>query len=519
MPLHRSWNLTLVLVLLSFAGCTARLARPVPVSHIVMVDRGGAPVDPTGNVLCQSRGDLCDGAHLKSKAYRRLNGQEYDRYLDQLFAALDAFPPDANGRKKVLLYIHGGLNTQFTTIRRAYCAASTVKQNGYFPIYLNWQSNLFTSYANMLYFVRKGSRRPWYGPTTWGFTPFYLARDTSRAVTRAVPIWSFMFANDFRSIRIEEKEKEERIDVYKESGGARLDLRKGVDGRRRPERLLSLGSYALTLPTKLLISPILDAAGTPAWAGMLRAAETAFRTDELPKELTRTAAAGALDPRLEREPTNGGFDIFLVRLKRYIADHGGAQRFEVVLVGHSAGTIVLNHILREAGDAVDSIPFLPVTHVVYMASAATIQDYEDTVFPYLRRHPGVDIHHLVLHHLADARDRVGSILDVPPRGSLLVWIDNFLNERKTYRDRTSGRSDSLSRALDDLDQWQDIVPRIHIREFDVGRAFAATEPQHHRDFGRLSYWNPDCWRTHPEHPEECYDRPLVGPQDRLCRHR
>jgi hypothetical protein len=64
-------------------------------------------------------------------------------------------------------------------------------------------------------------------------------------------------------------------------------------------------------------------------------------------------------------------------------------------------------------------------------------------------------------------------------------------------------------AFDDMDNWKDIFPRIHIREFSVGRKFETTDPQHHGDFGRITFWNPDCWKTNPEHPELCYGAPLA----------
>jgi pimeloyl-ACP methyl ester carboxylesterase len=510
---------------LAASGCAAHFKSPIPVENIVMVDRAGAPVDPTGNARCShARGSLCDGDHLKTKAYRRLTGKEYRTYLDNLFAGLDAFPADPNGKQKILLYIHGGLNTQFSTIERAYCAQPTVEQGGYFPIYLNWQSNLFTSYVSQLYFVRKGRRHPAYSPVAWGLSPFYLAKDLARAATRAVPIWSFMIASDARSLKQSDRNKTDQILAYKQAPETpQLDLREGDDQRGRAQKARSLASYIFTFPTKLLISPILDAAGTPAWAGMLRGAETAFRNDELDPRFAADAGSSAFELGRKVRATDGGFEIFLDGLKQYIAAHGGPSRFEVVLVGHSAGAIVLNHIVRLAEDGSEGRGSLPVTDIVYMASAATIGDYEDTLFPYLLRHKGknqgegTQVYHLVLHQMAEVRDRVSALRDVPPRGSLLVWIDNFLSERRNYRDRTAGRIESLTSSLGDLDSWQEIVPQIHIREFDAGAILEKNGPQHHGDFGRLTYWSPDCWKTHPQDPQRCYDQALVGRDGEACK--
>jgi hypothetical protein len=168
------------------------------------------------------------------------------------------------------------------------------------------------------------------------------------------------------------------------------------------------------------------------------------------------------------------------------------------------GAILVNRILRDE-------PTLPVSNIVYMAAACSIKDYEDTIFPYLRQHTDVKMYHLVLHYIAELRDRTTKFgfgaVDFPPRGSLLVWIDNFLGDPKTYRDRTAGRTVNLMAAIDNMDSWKDIVPRVHVREFNVGRRFEKTEPQHHGDFGRISFWKPGCWKTRPDHPEACYDAP------------
>src|ERR1700740_564743 len=128
-------------------------------------------------------------------------------------------------------------------------------------------------------------------------------------------------------------------------------------------------------------------------------------------------------------PRQGSTRSSSTELERFIDGHGGADKFEVVLVGHSMGTIVINHLLRASTR-------LPVSRIVYMAAACTIKDYEDTVFPYLRQHPRAQISQLVLHHTAELRESNLMLfrwLDFAPRGSLLLWIDNFLSSPDTYR--------------------------------------------------------------------------------------
>ena len=66
---------------------------------------------------------------------------------------------------------------------------------------------------------------------------------------------------------------------------------------------------------------------------------------------------------------------------------------EVTMIGHSAGTLVINEILRRFD--------LPITNLVYLASASTIRDYENIVFPFLLKHDHAQFYHVLLHH--DAR--------------------------------------------------------------------------------------------------------------------
>jgi pimeloyl-ACP methyl ester carboxylesterase len=75
------------------------------------------------------------------------------------------------------------------------------------------------------------------------------------------------------------------------------------------------------------------------------------------------------------------------------------EDWEFVLVGHSMGAIIVNEIVRHYGEK------LPISHIVYMAAACSIRDYEDSVWPYLRlgesQKAETYVHHLMLHPSAE----------------------------------------------------------------------------------------------------------------------
>jgi hypothetical protein len=100
--------------------------------------------------------------------------------------------------------------------------------------------------------------------------------------------------------------------------------------------------------------------------------------------------------------------------------------------------------------------------------------------------------------LADLRERQRAY-DLPPRGSLLVWLDDFLNDPQTPLDRTLGRWDNLVSTTE-------LIPQ-GVRGQIAFKAFASSPygegpaplgspeygPQAHGQFRCQAYWNPEFW--------------------------
>ena len=144
------------------------------------------------------------------------------------------------------------------------------------------------------------------------------------------------------------------------------------------------------------------------------------------------------------------------------------------------GAIVLNQIMRQ---------FLQLScmNIVYMAAACSISEFVESVVPYLREHKRARVYNLCLHPIAEEIE--SSALEAAPRGSLLVWIDNFLSSPETTPDRRLGVWENILQATHMIPS--DLRGRIYIKGFSAGNN--ADKPQTHSDFGRLEFWNPKLW--------------------------
>ncbi len=307
----------------------------------------------------------------------------------------------------------------------------------------------------------------------------------------------------------------------------------GLDQRAWSDKFWASVKYVITFPSKLAFAPIIDAFGTSSWDVMLRSVAQLFHYDGSPLPNRNEDESGEVEYDFTR---TGALAVFFDQLRTQICNYDkqtmntrsshrvgcpNKDNWEITLVGHSTGAIIVNRIIREFGD-------LPIKNVVYMAAASTVKDYQDTIFPYLlERNVGaaskdltrrcdtknasndsstdgrnvVCVYHLMLHEAAESGEWFNDILDPFPRGSLLVWLDNFLSHPLSREDRTLGRFTNFIAAAHHTPAL--IRPYISIVKFGVGEGVLS--PQKHGDFGgRLKFWIPKCWAGPPKHPRECY---------------
>jgi pimeloyl-ACP methyl ester carboxylesterase len=201
-------------------------------------------------------------------------------------------------------------------------------------------------------------------------------------------------------------------------------------------------------------------------------------------------------------PASGGLSIFIEQFLAAMKSDG--NQWEIVLVGHSMGAIVVNELIQLYGER------LIISNIVYLAAAASIEDYEDTLLPYLARHRETEFYNLMLHPIAERGEIQYEWGDLAPRGSLLTWLDMFLANPETLLHRRVGAYDNYLRALhstpackEEDDNAQCLRRRIHVRSFSAGLDVANKNPQSHSELAeRFQFWKAECWKVSTP-PEEC----------------
>lgn len=363
--------LLLVCCCLFLPACSAKVvAQKHP--HII-VDKEGYPVTDFGE---------------------RMTHEKYQERIESIRQAVAdkiAAREDPREPLNLLLLVHGGLTTKEGGLAfiddmvdsRGFLKGMPL-QNKLYPIFINWDSSLMSSLVDDLFLVRKGTRDPLAGIVT---SPFIIL---SRLANGAVNLPATLYYHyDTEKMQFEKWAGEQRR--YSDMA------RRGV-------------STVGMVPFTLLQLPFLSGFGKGAWEMMSRRVEQMF--------------AHQVDPQgtLYREPDRrpGALrEFFEVITSNYGTNSGGRTQRQkspvnLLLAGHSMGTMVVNRILRE-------FPELDYHRIVYMGAAASVDDFIATVPPYLARNRDAQF---ISYSLA-IRDEVGESNLLAPRGSLLVWIDNM----------------------------------------------------------------------------------------------
>jgi hypothetical protein len=405
---------------------------------------------------------------------------EYEIRIRNLLRELD----EQEGNKKILIFVHGGLNSYKDSIARAEELCPKINDAGYFPVFVCWRSALWPCYWEHLTSIRQGRVHRGYEWFTW---LYYLTADVGRAVFRVPAALYLQVINDCKpympnhnpegqcagALLLALKER-----VRTKPPAKSIKIYEGTDWMTYQEKRNLLIRLVATYPLKIVSGALIDAVGKSAWDNMLRRTKTLFRNPDEFDIRDHYTNPAKVDAALNRT-SSGALSIFFARLSKHIQRNNNST-YKITLIGHSMGTIVLNTVLHE-------YPRLPCEDIVYMAAACSIQDFIASVVPFLKKHVNTKFYNLCLHPLAEQTE--ASAYEVAPRGSLLTWIDNFLASPQTIPDRTLG-------CWENVLQTTHMIPRalrgrIHIKAFDAGASDG--KPRRHGDFGAIEFWDKKQW--------------------------
>ncbi|MEM7044749.1 MAG: hypothetical protein AAF543_18225 [Pseudomonadota bacterium] len=467
----------------------------------------------------QTVNDQCLGAFIKG--YQDEGGNTFDRNTRGRFKcvmrgalawhAARYGAAAASEPLELMLYFNGGLNTKNAVLQTAFDSYRHVMADGYYPVYMPWPTGPFDTYFEDWLHVRAGRYTKTSAWPTLASVPIRPLNDLLLGIAATPGAWStsaiesaratFFRDNAGFNVRVDDH----LIPISKTPGGVgRIDANNnlyfedGVDISTRNSLLSRTTDQAIYFgltPVRLVTTPAIGP-GFALWRNMVRRSRTAFRSrDEFPEEHNIVIDGGrAVDcvqgyekdahARQTCHPQgSGAFGQFFEWLYACIEgdddcplernERDKLQTLRLTLIGHSMGTIVIN-------EALNAFPDLPYSNIVYMAGAASVRASAEAVSPVLVRNQGCTrFYNLMLHPLNDALERTagGALLS----GSLLSYIDEYLEQPKTLPDRTVGQWRNLR-------QTKHLFPR-EARHWSLYRVFDRQAAEADDGSGALS-WNP-----------------------------
>lgn len=387
-------------------------------------------------------------------------------------------------RDTIMIYIHGGLNTPESAIARANEMRKVMDKNQEIhPIFINWRSGPFTSYGEHLFFHRKGEHWSVAGPLTF---PFVLLEDFGRALIRAPrslvnsfntyrKTYEFPYSNSGTNAYV--------LEDYAFNSNYYGSLTPKEDLRGKSERLTAHGVDTLKHGVGIIGNLVMDFVGPGSWDVMKRRTELMF-VKSRPEESDEYQSMAEYT-----EWRKGGLNNFLSTLIDYLGEAQNSGK-NVILVGHSMGTIIANNMLTAK-------PQIKYDRIIYMGAACSIRDFQMSVVPYLVANPDTEFYNYMLDPKAENSE--APVWGLAGTGSLLVQIDDIYERPVAENQRTLGRWENVMNGLNyfDVDDHgqnyealdgaagKSLKHRIHLRTIP----YVDTSPTRHGEFDDVDKMN------------------------------
>ncbi len=476
--------------------------------HVIVVNNIGMPVP-----LTHGDGIPWFARHrwLHWVKPEHLHPPEFNRHqLDHIMRRIRA------EHNKVAIIIHGGLNNPHRSVEQSVDVIEAIGKE-FYPIIIVWDSWWYALWEAW-WLVRSGHYSPW-APLT---APFMICGDFIRGLAfllMSLPaqIRAWYEGSPWRGdaddpgLRIAERVRRRRpnVDIPPSSYTALkpLPLSSVVRGvlyamgspwppaapapglRNTLAFVARLVLYAIQFVPRVLTSYLVCVASPRTWPCMRRRAQSMFRA---PEEFEALVAAPERVPSsLHFSAAQGAMAVLADRLKREFGGDDGEPEVRVTLIAHSMGSVIANEFIRYAGAGI------AYDDIVYLAPACSVRDWADSVMPVLERDGRTNAYVSTLHPKREVNEQW--CWGFFPRGSILEWLERFLDPPHSHLDRVLGKFDNVVRSLH-------VVPagvrcRVHIKAFPYDGNHP-TPPYRHTHFLRvesgLFWWKkveiPAFWR-------------------------
>jgi len=453
------WRSLLGLVAAAFCvSCSTPVITKQAMTKIIAVD-------PDGNPVLYPYRDK--NRIVKPEEYT------YELQLDRLIADIRA-----SGRKKIMIYVFGGMNFVDDSVVYSEELEKVIwEKSDYYPIFINWESSLLEAYMDHLFYIRRGVRSYSFGPPLF---PFFLTNDLCRSVTRLPINLAFQSYGVFYS---DYENQQPDIELMGKAQQMKMKWYVGKDNMPLGEQALASSIYCVGFPARILTTPLLDVGGKNGWDVMRHRVRNAFERSA-PYEI-----GDGDDLKMALSPPDGALSLFMNRLQSLQHHNPG---YEITLIGHSMGPLILNEMVSRYGD-------MSFKNVVYLASATSVRETAMVMRPYLERHPESTFYNLCLHPSIDTNDMMNYC--VVPRGSVLEWIDLYFSDPVSRDDHTVGQ---WNKAMECLPRRMGPVQsQVVNKAFGVRDPITNTRmlnlPEQHTDFSdpNIRFWEPDFWQIPP----------------------
>ncbi len=461
-------------------------------------------------VRMNSDGVLVDASNPKIPLTPDAVNNKANRLADNIIALGQEKSTPTRKKAKLLVYIHGGLNSYANAIEKVQTFAPLIQDDENddwaYPLFVSWPSGFLKTYAEHLTSVRAGRKVT----KKRGYTsaPFIFLSDLLTSIGRYPADLYYQWVNGKDALRGRSNADTFLSYEWQNARENYCKMQGEPKGECEPERVITSkegvtfnwskydhGGWQGDLKnalTRVPTSPIRYTVGTIVYNGFPRSAWNNMKR----RTKNMFYPAHLFDSRPDVVQPGASLGEFLRQLfdQANSAAKSSNMEFEVTLVGHSMGAMVINHML--AADGAQLAEKGIVRNIVYMGAACSINDGLTNVLPFVRQSKQMNsasathFYNLSLNPVAEVSELSG--FGLASSGSLLVNIDQHLNTIETPLDRTLGASNNV------LSAWPAFEPRFA----DIGQHFQFKTfdhdldhvPRTHGEFDDGPFWRKDYWQ-------------------------